>query len=68
MVRILGSRLTLNKKPVYNDQMYMKNSTRKTFLQTVKQNCCTGDTRAVLEVMLTYVQHNNYEGEGWVVS
>lgn len=44
----------------------MKNSTHKTFLQTVRQNCSTGGTRAVLEVMSTSVQHNNYEGEGWV--
>lgn len=48
--------------------MFMKNSKRKTFMQTVKQNCSTGDKRAVLEVMSTSVQHNNYEGEDWVVS
>lgn len=46
------------------DHMLMENSTRKTFMQTVKQNCSTGGTRAVLEVMSTSVQHNNYEGEG----
>lgn len=33
-------------------------------MQTVKQNYSTGDTHAVLEVMSTSVQHNNYEGEG----
>lgn len=62
----LGLRLTLNNKPVNIDRMFMKNnmnkvtlinSKRKTFMKTVKQNCSTGDTRAVLEVMLTSVQH-----------